>query len=192
MSKRPILRPRNIEPLLEYQYQGLVDLTNLVKTMFDYKLKLIEIGSYAGESTQIFIDSDMFEEIVCVDAWLNGYNDGSSISDCFPMKKIERYFTKKVALKNKDIIIKKKGNSDDVCLKLEDNKYDMVYIDGGHTYEQVKKDIVNYLPKIKIGGIISGHDYSPEGWVGVVKAINEVLGEPNYIFKDNSWMFIKK
>lgn len=36
---------------------------------------------------------------------------------------------------------------------------DFVFIDGHHEYSQVLKDIVNYLPKIRKGGIIAGHDY---------------------------------
>jgi hypothetical protein len=48
-----------------------------------------------------------------------------------------------------------------------------VYIDANHTHEEVKKDIQAWLPKIKKGGIISGHDYG--GWEGVTQAVNEAF-----------------
>lgn len=52
---------------------------------------------------------------------------------------------------------------------------DMVFIDGGHSYEQVKADILAWLPKTK--KLICGHDYSGDpGHVGVVKAVNELIG----------------
>jgi len=35
----------------------------------------------------------------------------------------------------------------------------MVYIDGSHEYEGVKKDILAWLPKIKINGYLTGHDF---------------------------------
>ncbi len=35
---------------------------------------------------------------------------------------------------------------------------DFVYIDGLHTQDQVKKDLANYWPKIREGGVIGGHD----------------------------------
>jgi hypothetical protein len=68
---------------------------------------------------------------------------------------------------------------------------DFVYIDGMHTYEQCKKDIINYLPLVKETGVIGGHDYSPS-WTGVVKAVNEVLGVPDIVFgRDGNWLFKK-
>jgi hypothetical protein len=41
-----------------------------------------------------------------------------------------------------------------------DKSLDFVYIDGDHCFEQVAADIAEWLPKIRPGGIISGHDYS--------------------------------
>lgn len=40
----------------------------------------------------------------------------------------------------------------------EDQSVDLVFIDADHRYESVKRDITNWLPKIKPGGYISGHD----------------------------------
>ena len=65
--------------------------------------------------------------------------------------------------------------------------FDFVYIDGMHTYEQVKKDIANYLPFIKEGGFIAGHDYVP-GFQGVMDAVNEQFGSPDAVFHDTSWL----
>jgi len=47
--------------------------------------------------------------------------------------------------------------SEDAVDHIPDN-LDMVYIDGNHAYEYVKKDIELYYPKVKAGGIIGGHD----------------------------------
>jgi len=38
------------------------------------------------------------------------------------------------------------------------NDLDMVYIDGNHAYEYVKRDIELYYQKVKSGGLIGGHD----------------------------------
>jgi len=64
---------------------------------------------------------------------------------------------------------------------------DFVYIDGLHTYEQVSRDIDNYLQIIKPSGSIGGHDYH-RVYQGVINAINEKLGEPDKTFKDTSWI----
>lgn len=37
---------------------------------------------------------------------------------------------------------------------------DFVYIDGNHRYECVVEDLAAWIPKVRVGGIISGHDYA--------------------------------
>ena len=60
------------------------------------------------------------------------------------------------------------------------------YIDAAHDYESVKRDIAAWLPKIKSGGILAGHDaQSP----GVQKAVKELL--PNAEFYLPVWMYRK-
>ena len=38
-------------------------------------------------------------------------------------------------------------------------KADSIYIDGNHEYDFVKKDLENYYPKLKDGGILAGDDF---------------------------------
>ena len=72
----------------------------------------------------------------------------------------------------------------------DDESVDVIFIDAGHTYESVKADIISWLPKIKKGGIISGHDYRESWKDDVIKAVNEILGKPDFI--ENECWFIKK
>lgn len=68
---------------------------------------------------------------------------------------------------------------------------DMVFIDADHSYESALQDIRAWLPIIKSGGIISGHDYGT--YKGVVRAVNEIFkkkvqrlpGSVWYVEKDN-------
>lgn len=73
--------------------------------------------------------------------------------------------------KNKIEWIREK--SVDAAKYIEDNTLDFVYIDGGHLYENVMDDITLYTPKIKMGGLISGHDYNKKQ---VEKAVDEIFG----------------
>ena len=52
-----------------------------------------------------------------------------------------------------------KGSSRDVLLEFPDNYFDMIYIDGDHSYAGVKADINIAYTKIKNDGYIMGHDY---------------------------------
>lgn len=73
--------------------------------------------------------------------------------------------------------------------KIRNNSIDLLFIDGAHHYHQVKRDITNYWPKIKIGGVLLGHDYSSHRLHrGVVQAANEIFGK-RLIRLRNSRMF---
>ena len=51
--------------------------------------------------------------------------------------------------------------SDDF-FKENNKKFDIIFIDGLHTYEQVKKDILNSVDSLKENGIILVHDCMPD------------------------------
>lgn len=69
--------------------------------------------------------------------------------------------------------------SPEVTTLYKDQSLDFVFIDGSHKYEDVVKDVKAWLPKIKKGGILAGHDYHYT-WPDVVKAVNDVLGEGDW------------
>jgi len=75
----------------------------------------------------------------------------------------------------------------------EDETFDFVYIDAEHTLEMVKQDIQVWLPKVKKGGMLSGHDYNlPD----VQKAVKEVFPDADHdTFEDSTlksdWWIIK-
>jgi len=74
---------------------------------------------------------------------------------------------------------------------MPDDFFDFIYIDGCHKYECVKKDIENSLKKLKRGGILAGHDFTNEPHLqGVYEAVQTILGWPDLIFQDNSWIFV--
>lgn len=57
-------------------------------------------------------------------------------------------------------------------------KMDLVFVDGAHSYEYVKKDTETALTLLKPeGGIIFWHDYSSKWWKDLTRAMNELYGE---------------
>lgn len=61
-----------------------------------------------------------------------------------------------------------------------DESVDFVFIDGCHEVESVRRDIADWYPKVKVGGIIAGHDYQLNAhhqWPGVPQAVHEFLTE---------------
>ena len=85
---------------------------------------------------------------------------------------------------------------------MPDNMLDFCYIDADHCYEAVKQDIDLWLPKVKSGGIICGHDYVQDekifnktdgsliGIFGVQRAVKEFAARDNWdvhVTKSESW-----
>ena len=98
--------------------------------------------------------------------------------------------------KDKIKVIRKR--SSDAAELIEDNSLDFVFIDGNHLYEYVKEDILLWAPKVKWGGIISGHDYTSDPddvgkqWFhGVKKAVDELIPYANIVVEAAVW-WIKK
>ena len=57
--------------------------------------------------------------------------------------------------------------------KINMTDIDMIFLDGGHSYETVKSDISIILKSIKKGKIIICDDYDQESY-GVKKAVDEL------------------
>ncbi|MBI2625271.1 MAG: class I SAM-dependent methyltransferase [Candidatus Nealsonbacteria bacterium] len=66
--------------------------------------------------------------------------------------------------------------SEEAVKQFLDESLDLVFIDADHSYEEVKKDIEFWLPKIRKGGVLTGHDYDYPRHPDVKKAVDEVLG----------------
>lgn len=62
------------------------------------------------------------------------------------------------------------AHSVDAAKTFSDGSLDAVFIDAEHTSEAVAADIAAWLPKVKPGGIIAGHDFDYEGVKAAVSA----------------------
>lgn len=114
----------------------------------------LEIGTSWGHSTNFFMEMlpglvmhavDPYEKYEQMDDTEQAYESFQKIMELHPNK-----------------IILHRKRSDDAVDDFEDEMFDFIFIDGFHSYDQVKKDIINYYPKLKEGGHIFGHDY--KGW----------------------------
>jgi len=146
-------------------------------------LDMIEIGSYAGDSSEIFAQN--VRNIICVDPYENGYDDNDESSRKIPMKVVFEVFSMK---QNLFKMIYYKSESLSYSKTIKDNAIELVYIDGLHTYKGCKEDIQAWLPKIMKGGFIAGHDYGSRHFPGVRQAVDELLGKPDAVFEDTSWV----
>jgi len=157
---------------------GLIEMCRMIET----RGTIVEIGSYVGDSTEIF--ARHFKQVIAIDPWVNGYDDEDAASYQHDMSIIEAQFDEMA--KNYENIVKIKAKSIDAVTQIADGSIDVVYIDGLHTRDGVTQDREAWLSKIKPGGYLCGHDYQSK-FQGVIDAVNE-FRKPDHIFKDTSWL----
>ena len=78
------------------------------------------------------------------------------------------------------------GRSTEVAELYPDASLALVYIDADHRYECVAADIEAWLPKVRKGGCLAGHDYNTAE--GVRRAVKDVLGSQAAPYPPNSWI----
>jgi len=80
----------------------------------------------------------------------------------------------------------------DAVKKFKDGSLDWIFIDANHEYEYIKENLLLWTPKVKKGGLVSGHDYGNK-WKGIKKAVDEFV--PADILNVNPecyvWWYIK-
>lgn len=150
---------------------------------------LVEIGCWYGRTTKAFClvpNNDL--RVHCVDTFLGSKEH---------QKELQGY-------KFKDDFINNTKDLPQICSIIEkesaiaaedfaDDTFDVVWIDAGHDYENVKTDITKWLPKLKNGGLMIGHDY-PEptdpngGFEELTKAVNKYARD-NLKFRDFGWVW---
>jgi len=107
---------------------------------------------------------------VAIDCWKEG---------------LERQYEKfKNHIADKPFVKICRGYSFDLVKEFPDEFFDFIFIDADHTYEGISRDLVDWYPKVKIGGVFCGHDYiarmtrAKNGQIikfGVVPAVDEFV-----------------
>ena len=76
----------------------------------------------------------------------------------------------------------------DAAADFPDGSLAFVFIDADHSYAAVCADISAWLPKVKPGGVLAGHDYSATDWPHCFRAVNDTLGNLVKPVSRSSWM----
>ena len=140
----------------------------------DQKVTVVEIGTHTGRHAEMMLKHwSGIDKLYLVDLW-TAYKD-------FPIQKWHDQdfdiVRSKFARNEKVKIIRE--DSMKAANQFTDGSLDFVYIDAAHDYDSVKKDVLAWMPKVKKGGIIAGHDYDYFNTPTVRQAIDEVFGVEN-------------
>jgi predicted O-methyltransferase YrrM len=144
----------------------------------------VEIGAYAGQSTELLCDSHKFERVITIDPYIDGYDPTDAPSTTHKLAEVRRLFYKRI-FRHRQLLHLNLASGEAAGL-FGEGSIAFLYIDGNHQYGAVSQDIDLFLPKMRRGGVISGHDYTL--FEGVKKAVDERFGAPDRVFADTSWM----
>lgn len=148
----------------------------------------VEIGVAEGLNAQSILETLQMEKLYLVDPYtafvMNGKLYKGHVRRFSEAKQRLSRFADRIKFIRKTSV---KAASD-----IPDN-LDFVYIDGNHSYDFVKEDIRLYYPKVKVGGVLGGHDFINVNFTGVNKAVREFTDQNDLkLYSERADWWIKK
>ena len=130
---------------------------------------VVEIGSWKGKSTGALLKGSASSGgTVCAVDHFNGSPTDESEGFATVQDVYAQFMAHVGNASNLNVM---RMSSKDAAPYFDTASVDMVFIDADHSYEACSRDIDMWLPKIKFGGQICGHDY--DVCSGVKQAVDE-------------------
>lgn len=169
------------------RYDWLIRIVNAYRFT-----KVAEIGCYKGQTTsKVLKNCPSISNYYAIDLW--EFREDVMEKREIELRKNENQnkifdeFKSKVGEDSRITIYR--GVSWEMANHVSDESLDIIFIDADHAYLSVKKDLQAWVPKVRKGGIVSGHDINLPG---VEKAVVEVLGKYENVGINNVWCTWKK
>jgi predicted O-methyltransferase YrrM len=182
--------------------QDLEHVYTLLKTLLKPNIKVAEIGVWTGKTTVLLGTAvKPFEgEVYSIDHFQGQIEDIYECPDFIIKQNLQnsKIEPSNVILKSAKTIIpsifienmKINGLQNTVTLiqkpsieaskDFKDEYFDFIFIDAGHDYLNVKNDLDSWYPKLKVGGIIAGHDFEEKMPLELAKKIWTTFTEEYY------------
>lgn len=147
----------------------------------------VEVGVWRGDYSRSMITKLLPKTFYGIDPYelYEGYTDKPSVTEFADQTNLDMLYGNVVKTfegfnndygPTKSILVRDLGAK--YASQFADNSIDFVYLDGDHKYEPVKEEIEAWYPKVKIGGILAGHDYTERSHIeefGVIPAVDEFI-----------------
>ncbi len=149
-----------------------------------------EIGVASGKFSELLCQGIPGLKLMSVDPWTRYERTSQKLCDW-------RYAHAVRALTPYGVEIKRMA-SVDAAKEVPDGSLDFVYIDGNHDFDHVMMDIISWAPKVRVGGVVSGHDYYHFYRGGIIRAVDAYTLAHGitavYLTneKESSWMWVKR
>jgi hypothetical protein len=157
--------------------------------LFDHLPKggvVIEVGVFDGDFSERILAMNEPRELHLVDPWFTkddgtlydgptqDFKDAQAASEALQAQyqQVTTRFAREIASGR---VVLHRMLSHDAAPLFPDAHFDWMYVDASHFYDDVKRDLAAFFPKLKPGGHIAGDDYGRRGiWDhGVTRAVDE-------------------
>ena len=151
-------------------------------------LKGAEIGVWSGGHAQEMLDGLNIKKLYLVDPYIS-YQTADRTAPLEEMVPVKKEAEERLSKYNDRIawLIKTsaEGSKD-----FKDNSLDFVYIDGCHRYRFAFQDISLWTPKVKVGGLVGGHDWPTQP---IREAVEDYCQDNGIKFENDGsdWWFWK-
>jgi len=163
-----------------------INRTIMAETLNELNFKVgAEVGVAQGNHALMLCQKNPGVKLYCVDIW-ERYAGFGEYTD-----RIHKYFLEaQEKLKAYDTIIVKKLSMDAVK-DFADNSLDFVYIDAAHDFKNVTDDVCEWAKKVRVGGIVFGHDYKSQSKRPYVRDVKYVIPSYCYAKGIRPWFVLK-
>jgi hypothetical protein len=149
-------------------------------------LRGIEIGVAAGDNSLSILKELPIEKLFLIDPYVP-FEDALGSADYSADYKIAH----DKLVEYPQVVWLRKTSESAIREFQNEEAVGFIYIDGNHSYESVKQDIMLYYPLVRDGGLLGGHDYTPY-YETVMRGVDEFAEETKLelhtVFPD--WWFI--
>jgi predicted O-methyltransferase YrrM len=169
------------------------DVLSTFMTEQGYKT-FVEVGCKEGRTTGHILANVPDSRVIAIDPWIvqpATTDKTKETYESWDFQSIEKQFWENVG-EHKDRCEMLRLSSE-TAAKTEkpDSSYDLIFIDALHDYEHVKQDIALWWPKVRIGGMLCGHDFNHK-WPGCERAVAESFDLMGVgVAPDSVWFVIK-
>jgi predicted O-methyltransferase YrrM len=130
----------------------------------------VEVGCKEGRTTGALLNALPDLRVITIDPWAPIPNADEDYKD-WDFAAIERQFWENVGAHKERVdhwrmTSREAGNE----MNVAGRKFDVVFIDAGHDYENAFADIRAWWPLVREGGYLCGHDYQHK-FPGVMRAV---------------------
>lgn len=168
----------------------------LASFMLEQKYKtFVEVGCKEGRTTGFILKHVPDARVIAIDPWITQEKSADKTKETYEdwdFEKIEKEFLANVGENKGRCGMLRMTSEEAAGVGVMEGQFDLVFIDALHDYEHVKQDIGLWWPKVRIGGILAGHDFNHK-WPGCERAVAESFDLMHVgVAPDSVWFVIKQ